>query len=153
MPSKDREKRTPEEIAEHYRQKQLRREAQVSERDARRAAGTAAREERREVSAKAKDERTTEKMQKRSDAYLKHWKKKLEREEERRLKNRDDRELSRLEARAAGVEKRNQHTKNVRATKERDWAASRAAEAKKHRIGDEVVRQINAARPRSRGGK
>ena len=165
MPSKDRENRTPEEIAEHYRQRDLRRdtkavtheqekkarrEAQVAERDERRAAGTAAREERREASSKRKDERTTEKMKKRSDAYIKYEKKKLEREEERRLKNRDERELSRLDVRVAGVEERKQKKINVGAQNERDWAASLEAEAEKRRKGDEVVRQIEAAKSENR---
>ena len=137
------DRRTPEEVAEHYRTRQLRREAQVAARNIRRAASDAAH-------AKAKEERTTEKMKTKSDAYIKHWKSKLVREEKKRLKNRDEREISRVDIRNTGVEERKQHGKNVQAKKERDWAASREAEAEKHRIGDEVVRQIEAARPGNR---
>ena len=133
------DRRTPEEVAEHYRTRQLRREAQVAARNIRRAASDAAH-------AKAKEERTTEKMKTKSDAYIKHWKSKLVRKEKKRLKNRDEREISRVDIRNTGVEERKQHGKNVQAKKERDWEASREVERQKKIKGDAVVRQIEEAR-------
>ncbi len=140
------DRRTDEQIAE----RDVRRAADTAAREIRREAATAAREARRAVYsavyAEAKGKRTTGKMKKKSAAYIKREKKKLEREEDRRLKNRDEREINRLEVRTAGVEERQQHTINVQSAKERDWEAYREGERQKKIKGDEVVRQIEAAK-------
>ena len=152
------DKRTPEEIEDHYRRKAIRHAARderfALEKEKKIALHFKQKAERHavrdEASAKAKEERTTKKLQVKSAAHIKRWKKKLEREEKRRLKNRDERDLSRLDTRADVVEERKQHKRNVSAKKERDWEASREAEREKHRIGDEVVRQIEAAKSMNR---
>ena len=152
------DRRTPEEVAEHYRQKELRhsvRDAEVAklkeERIALHFKQKAERHAARDAAhARGKLERTTKKLQAKSDAHIKQWKSKLKREEDRRLKNRDEREISRVEVRAAGVEERNQNKRNVSAKKERDWAASREVERQKHIKGDEVVRQLEAAKAEQR---
>jgi len=152
------DKRTPEEVAEHYRLKVIRhaeRDAQLArDKEERIALHFKQKEERHAMRdsalAKTRDERVTKRLQVKSAAHIKYWKKKLEREEARRLKNRDEREISRLAVRDAGVEERKQHKRNVRAKNERDWAASREAEAEKHRKGDEVVRQIEAVKEEGR---
>ncbi len=137
------DRRTPEEIAEHYRLKDERIALHFKQKAERHALRDAAH-------AKSKEERVTKKLQVKSDAHIKQWKKKLEREEDRRLKSRDDREISRLAVREAGVEEQKQHARNVSAKNERDWEASREAEREKHRLGDVVVQQIEEARPESR---
>ena len=152
------DRRTPEEVEEHYIQKAIRyakRDARLAkakeERIALQSRQKAKRHALRDAAlAKAKEERTTEKLKVKSEAHIKRWKKKLEREEDRRLKNRDERELSRIEVRESGVEERQQHARNVSAKNERDWEASREAEREKHRLGDVVVQQIEEARPENR---
>lgn len=144
MPDSSRnDTRTKEEVAAHYRAKAERIALHFKQKEERHALRDA-------VHAKAKEKRVTKKLQVKSDAHIKQWKKKTEREEDRRLNNRDEREISRLAVRAAGVEERKQHARNVSAKKERDWEASREVEREKHRIGDEIVRQIEAVKPVNR---
>ncbi len=131
--------RTEDEIVEHYRLKEERIALHFKQKAERHAARDAAH-------ARGKLERTTKKLQVKSAAHIKQWKSKLKREEDRRLKSRDEREISRVEVRAAGVEEGNQNKRNVSDKKESDWAAPREAEAEKHRIVNEVVSEREAAR-------
>lgn len=152
------DRRTPEEVADHYRRKAVRHAARderlALEKEKKIALHFKQKAERHAVRdsalAKARDERVTKRLQVKSAAHIKQWKKKLEREEDRRLKNRDEREIRRLAARDAVVEERKQHKRNVRAKNEKDWEASREVEREKHRLGDEVMRLIEEAKAENR---
>ncbi len=137
------DRRTPEEVAEHYRAKTERIALHFKQKAERHAL-------RDNALAKSKEERTTKKLQVKSDAHIKQWKKKLEREEDRRLKSRDDREISRIEVRTAGVEDRKQYERDMKAKKEKQWAHARTVEKRKVLRGAAKARQIEQAKVKNR---
>lgn len=75
---------------------------------------------------------------------------KLARKEDRRLKSRDEREISRLAVREAEVKERKQRTRSRKAEKEAAWAHAREVERRLVVRGNARARQIEEAKELNR---